>query len=264
MAADILDAIVSRVRKGLAGPSGDPGKLHDQAMERPRLDFRAAIEGGPRPALIAECKRRSPSKGMLRENYSVTELVKAYEAAGVSAISVLTNADFDGTLAHLAEASAAVGRTPLLRKDFIIDERQLLEAAAYGADCVLLIARILPGDQLNNLAEAARALRLQTLIEVYEEGELDTALAAQPDLLGVNSRDLATFTVDNSKLAQMAGRLPPGMPLVAESGVSTRDGMMAASAAGARAVLVGEALVTAADPASRARELLGAMAGDAR
>lgn len=231
-------------------------------MERLRLDFRASIESGPRPALIAECKRRSPSRGLLREIYSVTELVKAYEAAGASGISVLTNADFDGTLEHLAEASRAVGRTPLLRKDLIIDERQLLEAAAYGADCVLLIARIVPGDRLAELAGAARALGLQTLIEIYEEPELDAALAAGPDLLGVNSRDLASFGVDTSKFDRVAGRLPAAIPLVAESGVSTRDDILAASAAGARAVLVGEALVTAADPAARARELLGVLAAE--
>lgn len=261
---DVLEAIVARVRDGLSRPSGDLALLHQQAMERPRLDFRAAIENGPRPALIAECKRRSPSKGMLRENYSVTELVNAYEAAGASAISVLTNADFDGTLEHLAEASRAVGRTPLLRKDFIIDERQLLEAAAYGADCVLLIARIVPAGRLAELAAAARALRLQTLIEIYQDSELDAALAAAPDLVGVNSRDLASFAVDNSKVGGVAGRLPAGMPLVAESGVSTREGVLAAAAAGARAVLVGEALVTAADPAERARGLLGAVAAETR
>jgi indole-3-glycerol phosphate synthase len=262
--ADILEAIVARVRQGLERPSGDSGHMRELAVRRPRLDFRAAIEAGPRPALIAECKRRSPSRGMLRENYSVAALVEAYEQAGASAISVLTNADFDGTLEHLGEASASVPRTPLLRKDFIIDERQLLEAAAYGADCVLLIARIVPADRLAELAEAARGLRLQTLVEVYDEDELDAALAAQPDLVGVNSRDLASFSVDRSKFARVAGRLPAGLPLVAESWVNTREDVTTAAAAGARAVLVGEALVTARDPGMRARELLGAVPAEQR
>jgi indole-3-glycerol phosphate synthase len=262
--ADVLDAIVARVREGLERPAGDTGYLREQADRRPRLDFRAAIEAGPRPALIAECKRRSPSRGLLRENYSVAELGLAYVLAGASAISVLTNADFDGTLEHLAEASAALGRIPLLRKDFIVDERQLLEAAAYGADCVLLIARIVPAERLTELAAAARGLRLQTLVEVYEEDEVDAALAAEPDLLGVNSRDLASFSVDNSKFARVAASLPAGLPLVAESGVKTREDVTAAAAAGARAVLVGEALVTASDPGMRARELLGAVPAEQR
>jgi indole-3-glycerol phosphate synthase len=189
----------------------------------------------------------------------VAGLARAYEEAGASAISVLTNADFDGTLEHLEEAAAATQRVPLLRKDFVVDARQLLEAAAHGADCVLLIARIVAPEELSELAAAARELRLQTLIEVYEEAELEDALAAGPDLLGVNSRDLATFEVDTSKFARVAAALPPGVPLVAESGFSTREQVLAAAAAGARAVLVGESLVTAADPGARARELLGAV-----
>ena len=219
-------------------------------------DFRAALLDGPEPALIAEFKRRSPSKGSLREEAVLLDYCRAYESAGASAISVLTNPDFGGSMLDLRQARELTD-LPLLRKDFMVDARQVLEAAAAGADCVLLIARIVVPAQLLELAIAAREANLQTLVEIYQEDELETALAAEPDLLGVNSRDLATFAVDGSKFARVAARLPRGIPLVAESGVASREDVVAAHRAGARAVLVGEALMTAASPADKVHELLG-------
>ena len=254
--ADILDGIVLRVREGLRAGVTDLARLREEAAAHRPRDFRAAVEAGPRPALIAEFKRRSPSKGDLRPGADVATYCRAYAAAGASAVSILTNPDFGGDLGDLRAARRAV-EVPLLRKEFVIDPVQVLEAAAAGADCVLLIARIASAAQLLELAEAARALGLQTLVEVYEEAELGAALAAGPDLLGVNSRDLATFAVDTSKFSRVAAALPTGLPLVAESGVTSRAQAVAAAAAGARAVLVGEALMVAADPAPAARELLG-------
>ncbi|HEV1997006.1 MAG TPA: indole-3-glycerol phosphate synthase TrpC [Candidatus Dormibacteraeota bacterium] len=254
--ADLLEGIVARVREQLTTAPPDVPGLQDLAQGWTRRDFRAAIEAGPRPALIAEFKRRSPSKGPLREDALLPEYCRAYAKGGASALSILTNSEFGGDLLDLRQARESVD-LPLLRKDFIVDERQLLEAAARGADCVLLIARIVAPSQLVDLALAARSLSLQTLVEIYDESELDGALAAQPDLLGVNSRDLATFAVDSSKFERVAARLPKGLPLVAESGVTSRDQAAAAHAAGARAVLVGEALMTAPDPAGKAHELVG-------
>ena len=254
---DILEGIVGRVRERLAAAPPDAARLRDAAQAHRGGDFRAAIEGGPRPALIAEFKRRSPSKGPLNEGASLVDYCHAYASAGASAISILTNPDFGGDLADLSAARVAV-EIPLLRKDFVIDPRQLLEAAAAGADCVLLITRIVTPAQLTELAIEARELGLQTLIEIYEDEELDTAIEAGPDLLGVNSRDLSTFAVDTSKFGRIAAALPQGLPLVAESGVATRPQALAAAQAGARAILVGEALMTAADPAAAAGEMLGA------
>ena len=254
--ADILEGIVGRVRERLAALPPDDAHLREQAGAIRRRNFAAAIESGPRPALVAEFKRRSPSKGVLREDAVLLDFCRAYEAAGASAISVLTNPDFGGSLLDLRQAHDLVD-LPLLRKDFVVDERQVLEAAANGADCVLLVARIVAPAQLVELAIAARQLSLQTLVEIYEESELDAALAAKPDLLGVNSRDLATFAVDTSKFARVAERLPAGVPLVAESGVTSREQALSAGRAGARAVLVGEALMTASNPADKVHELLG-------
>ncbi|MDQ6748810.1 MAG: indole-3-glycerol phosphate synthase TrpC [Candidatus Dormibacteraeota bacterium] len=256
--ADLLEGIVDRVREGLRAAPRDVVRLREEAATRRPRDFKAAVEAGPRPALVAEFKRRSPSKGPLNEGAGLAEYCRAYQAAGASALSILTNPDFGGSLEDLHRASGDA-EVPVLRKDFVVDARQVIEAAANGADCVLLIARIVPAGQLAELAAVAREVHLQTLVEVYEEAELDAALAAGPDLLGVNSRDLATFDVDATKFSRVAAALPAGLPLVAESGVSTHDQFAAAGAAGARAVLVGEALMTAADPGAAVRELLGAV-----
>ncbi|MGI8609298.1 MAG: indole-3-glycerol phosphate synthase TrpC [Candidatus Dormibacteria bacterium] len=256
--ADLLEGIVARVRAHLLAAPPDEGRLRDAARERPsRRDFAAALAGGPEPALIAEFKRRSPSKGDLRAGADVAEFCGAFARAGASAISVLTNPDFGGDLRDLRAARKSV-ELPLLRKDFVIDPRQVLEAAAAGADCVLLITRIVSPAELLDLSETAAELGLQTLVEVYEESELEAALGAGPTLLGVNSRDLATFAVDSGKFARIAAALPEGLPMVAESGVSSRKQAVAAARAGARAVLVGEALMTAPDPATKVRELVGA------
>jgi indole-3-glycerol phosphate synthase len=252
----ILDGIVERVRERLRTEPPDLAMLREMAHGHRGRSFSAAIAAGPRPALVAEFKRRSPSKGPLREDAVLLEYLRAYAGAGATAISILTNADFGGELRDLRQARDLVD-LPLLRKDFVVDERQVLQAAANGADCVLLIARIVPPAQLAELVGAARELSIEALVEVYEEAELEAALAAGPDLLGVNSRDLDTFAVDTAKFRRVAAALPDGLALVAESGVATREDMVAAGRAGARAVLVGEALMTAADPAAQVRELLG-------
>ncbi|HEV3231457.1 MAG TPA: indole-3-glycerol phosphate synthase TrpC, partial [Candidatus Dormibacteraeota bacterium] len=237
-------------------PAGWREDLERRAAAATPRDFRAAILAGPEPALIAECKRTSPVRGRLEEAYDVARRARAYAAGGASALSILTNADFEGSLADLETARAAVD-VPLLRKDFVLDPVQLLEARAGGADMVLLIVRILDAGTLRALCAEAHRIGLQVLIEIHAEAELEPALAAGPDLLGVNHRDLATFEVEPTLLGRIAPRLPPGLPMVAESGLRGGADVLAAHAAGARAVLVGETLMRAADPEAMVRQLLG-------
>jgi indole-3-glycerol phosphate synthase len=255
----ILDDIVDRQRQALAANPPDQGRLLEAAAEAPAThDFAAALNDGPQPALIAECKKRSPSRGLLDSDYDVAARAEAYASAGASCISVLTSGEFEGTLADLDLARHATD-VPLLRKDFILDQVQLLEARAYGADAILLIVRVLDPGLLADLAARARALGLQTLVEVHDDSEVDAALAALPDMIGVNQRDLQTFEVNSDLFGRVATALPSRVPMVAESGFKTREDVLAAGAAGARAVLVGETLMTAADPGAKARELLGAV-----
>jgi indole-3-glycerol phosphate synthase len=254
----ILDQIVDRQRQALAANPPDEGRLRELAADAPAvLDFVGALKDGPEPALIAECKKRSPVRGLLDAAYDVAARARAYVEAGASAVSVLTNADFDGELEDLDRVRAVAG-APVLRKDFVIDPLQLLEARAHGADAVLLIARILEPGVLGEMTARCRDLGIQTLVEVHHESELEAALAARPDMIGVNQRNLETFDVDGGLFARVAPQLPTGMPMVAESGFMSRDQVLAAAAAGARAVLVGEALMTAPDPGAKIRELLGA------
>lgn len=254
----ILDKIVDRQRQALAADPPDAGRLRELAADAPATrDFAAALNDGPEPALIAECKKRSPSKGLLDAGYDVAARAEAYAGAGATAISILTSVDFEGSLDDLATARAAAD-VPLLRKDFVIDPLQLLEARARGADAVLLIARIVAPGLLAELATRARELGLQTLVEIHDELELAHALAALPDMIGVNQRDLDTFEVQPGLFARIAPALPDGVAMIAESGFKTRAEVLAAAAAGARAVLVGETLMRAADPAAMVRELLGA------
>ncbi|MHB8507594.1 MAG: indole-3-glycerol phosphate synthase TrpC [Candidatus Dormibacteria bacterium] len=253
-----LDAIVARQRAALAEPfpAAHTADLERRAAAYQPLDFRAALLAAPAPALIAECKHRSPVRGPLVDRYDVPSRARAYAAGGAVALSILTNADFWGSLEHLAAARGAVA-VPLLRKDFLLEESQLLEARAFGADCVLLIARILPGGRLGRLAAAARAVGLQVMVEVHAADEVGRALEVGPDLLGVNHRDLATFEVDPGLFAAVAPLLPAEVPMVAESGLRTRAEVLAAGEAGASAVLVGETLMRAEDPAAMAAELAG-------
>jgi indole-3-glycerol phosphate synthase len=259
-AGSVLDTIVEHKRAHLKVTPPDPKTLHSLAASRgePR-NFAAALLAGPRPALIAECKRRSPVKGLIAEDYDVALIAREYEMGGASAISVLADAHFDGAPAHVAQAWAAA-TLPLLFKDFIIDPIQVLEARAHGADCVLLIARILSAAEMVDLVDRAHELGMQVLLEVHDEAEVDVAVAAAPDMLGVNHRNLEDFTLDATIFQRVAARLPAGVPMVAESGFETRGQVTAAADAGARAVLVGTALMRAEDRVAKVRELIGAAA----
>jgi indole-3-glycerol phosphate synthase len=222
----------------------------------PPLDFERALtpaRGGVR--LIAEVKKASPSRGVLAADLDPVALASTYAAHGADAISVLTDAKyFQGSLEALRRARAAV-HVPLLRKDFTIDEYQLWEARAAGADAVLLIVAILEPPLLRDLAAAAKGLGLAALVECHTEAELDVALGAGSRIIGINNRDLGTFETRIETTLALLPRIPPGPVVVSESGFFTGSDVRRAVDAGAHAVLVGEGLVRAADVGAKVREL---------
>ena len=215
-------------------------------------------------ALIAEIKRASPSKGDIAPGIDAARQGATYARAGAAAISVLTEPTwFKGTLDDMlavrcAVDSAGASRPAILRKDFIIDDYQVLEARAYGADSLLLIVAALDDATLARLMAASRALGMEPLVEVNSATELKRAIAAGATLIGVNNRDLRTFNVDLSTTDRLAAMVPPAILLVALSGISTRADVERFQAAGARAILVGEALMSATDVGVKVRELVGA------
>jgi indole-3-glycerol phosphate synthase len=223
----------------------------------PPRGFEAALSlaGGP-VRVVAEVKRASPSAGAIRAGLDAAAQARRYAEAGAAAISVLTDGPgFGGSLADLAAARAAVD-VPLLRKDFVLDRYQLLEARAHGADAALLIVAALEPDALRRLLSAAAELGLAALVEVHDEGELESALAAGARIVGVNNRNLRTFAVDLAVSERLLPLLPPAVRGVAESGVRTADDARRLRRAGAANLLVGEALVRAADPGSLLREMV--------
>jgi len=230
----------------------------------PARDFRAALLAKPLPGLgpgarrvglIAEIKKGSPSRGVFAESFDPVGLARTYAASGVSAISVLTDEKyFHGRAEHLEAVRSAVD-LPLLRKDFVLDEYQLWEARALGADAVLLIVAALEPSHLRDLVQAAKGIGLSSLVEVHAPGELDTALALDLSVIGVNNRDLQTLETRLETSLELIPRIPPGPVVVSESGLFTRDDVERVVAAGAHAVLVGEALVTASDVGAKVREL---------
>ena len=225
------------------------------ASLKPCRSFASALRGEGM-ALIAEVKRATPSRGDLDLALNAAEMAVAYAAGGAAAISVLTEPhEFKGSLEDLAAARGA--GLPLLRKDFIVDGYQVLESRVAGADALLLIVRALEDEQLSSLLKAAAVIGLDALVEVYDAVELDRALAAGATIVGVNHRDLTTFQVDPDRTARLAPGVPDDVLLVALSGVQSNDDVEYLRAAGADAVLVGESLVLAADPAAKIRELLG-------
>lgn len=221
---------------------------------RPMAD---ALASEPTVALIAECKRRSPGAGEIRPGLDPVELVRGYEASGATALSVLTDASyFGGSLADLRAAREAT-TIPLLRKDFTLDPLHVLEARAAGADAVLLIVRILDDEALRDLHAEACGLGMDVVVEVHDEVELERALRIDPRIVGINNRDLATFTTDLATTERLLGRVPDDVVVVSESGIGSRDDVLRLGRAGVDAILVGESLLRADDPARAAAELSG-------
>jgi indole-3-glycerol phosphate synthase len=206
--------------------------------------------------VIAEIKRRSPSKGVIRENFDPVMIARNYTANGAAAISVLTEEDFfDGSLDFLRVVDEVTDR-PLLRKDFIFDQYQVYEAAHAGADAILLIVAMLDGTQLNDLLQAAYGLGLDALVEVHDLVEIERAMKCDVRLLGVNNRDLRTFETKLETSVELAGKLPKSITLVSESGIRTRDDIDRLRAAGFNALLIGEELLRADDEGKALRDLI--------
>ena len=256
----ILDTIVASKRKEIEAARG---RVPDRELERrltaapPARGFRAALERATGTQVIAEVKKASPSAGVLRADFEPVPIARIYEEHGAACLSVLTDAPFfQGQLADLAAIRAAVA-PPLLRKDFILDRYQLLEARQAGADAVLLIAEILPGADLGNLLRQTEDLGMEALVELYEADHLPRVLDSGGRLIGINNRDLRTFETRLEHTLELAARVPADCCLVSESGIRTRQDVLRLEAAGVRAILVGETLMRAADIGAKLDELRG-------
>ena len=251
-----LNQILDSTRRGLPSLRERRGALEREAHTRPGPPSLSGALRGERVAVVAEVKRRSPSAGVIREDLDPRERAALYARHGASAISVLTDpTHFGGSVEDLRAAAERV-QVPLLRKDFILDELQVIEARAAGAAAVLLIVRALSPDRLSALLACARAVGLEALVEVHTATELDRALAADARIIGVNSRDLDTFRIDVAGAWELLARVPADRVAVAESGMQGPEDVERAALAGADAVLVGTALSAAPDPAA----LLGRLA----
>ena len=226
------------------------------ARQKPALDLAPALKGD-HVRLIAEVKQASPSRGTLSLNFNPIELARTYAEGGAAAISVLTEANyFMGSIEHLAAIKEAVG-LPLLRKDFIFDPYQIYESRAYGADALLLITSILSQEQLKELVSLSHSLGLRCLVEVHNEGEVKRAVLSEAEIIGINNRDLNTFTVDITTTRRLRPLIPQERIVVSESGIKSKRDIEKLGKWGVDAVLVGEALVTAGDVRARMKELIG-------
>jgi indole-3-glycerol phosphate synthase len=270
--AALLDQILAATRARVAESrrGADLRELERRAERHGPRGFRRALEsasknrqevGQPHPenriGLIAELKKASPSRGLIRASFDPVELARELEAAGAAALSVLTDEEFfKGSLENLRNASASVS-IPCLRKDFIVDEFQLLEARANAADAALLIVAALPQRELEMLAQVARSHGLDVLCEVHDRDELQRAVDAGCDLIGVNARNLRTFRVDLHTVLDLASEFPANVVRVAESGIHAAEDVARLRVAGYHAVLVGESLMRAERPGEALRELLG-------
>lgn len=271
--ADILQRILTRKAEEISERSQrvNARDLQRQIAELPpprpfRQRLVQALARGE-PAIIAEIKRASPSKGLLRDPFHPADIARSYAAAGASALSVLTDRDFfQGSEAYLQEARAACA-LPALRKDFIIDPYQVFEARAIGADCILLIVAALDDPALRALARLAAELGMDVLVEVHDAPELERALALDAPLIGVNNRNLRTFETRLETTLDLLGHIPPDRTVVTESGIHAPADVALLRRQGVHAFLIGEAFMRAADPGAKLAELFGTrdpVAGAAR
>lgn len=253
----VLDSIIEGVREDLAARRGSMGALHERIdAQAPALDAHSFLSRNEMN-VIAEVKRSSPSKGNLAPITDPAALAEKYQEAGAAAVSVLTEQRrFGGSLADLDAVRSRID-IPVLRKDFMVDEYQFLEARAHGADIVLLIVAALSKSQLKDFYDLATELGMASLIEVHTQSELESAMDISPRIVGVNSRNLKTLEVSASVFEELIPAIPSSVIRVAESGISSRADVVQAQKAGATAILVGESLVKSGDPISAMRELLG-------
>lgn len=251
----VLDSIIEGVREDLAARRLPLSKLHELLEQAPKPITPNFPFGSM--SVIAEVKRKSPSKGDLAEIPEPAKLAAQYQSAGAAAVSVLTERRrFNGSLDDFDAVRSEI-TLPMLRKDFMVDEYQFYEARAHGADLVLLIVAALSKSQLSDYFALANELGMKSLIEVHTHDELEAAMEINPEIIGVNSRNLKTLEVDPAAFKELIPRIPHELIKVAESGISTRSDVLFAEAAGANVILVGEALVKAGDPIRSMQELLG-------
>jgi indole-3-glycerol phosphate synthase len=258
--SNLLDRIVANKRREIAEARD---RLAETELERrladapPTRDFRASIDRPGSVQILAEVKRASPSAGLLRADFDPVAIAKIYEQHGAAAISVLTDeAFFQGHLSYLTAIRRAVS-LPVLRKDFILDRYQLLEARAAGADAVLLIAECLPGNELPRLLQETHELGMEALVELYEPANLVRVLDSSARVIGINNRDLRAFTTGLEHTLDLAPRIPRDRCLVSESGIRTREDVVRLQQGGVRAVLIGETFMRAPDIGAKIDELRG-------
>ena len=256
----ILDEIIADKKKELAGTKQEKSFADVKsaaADSEPTRGFETALAGGGEIRIIAEVKKASPSKGVIREDFDPVGIAKAYAEGGAACISVLTEKKyFQGSLDYLAKIRRAVG-LPLLRKDFIIDEYQIFEARSAGADALLLIAACLDRGQMEDYLGTAQSIGLDALVEVHTARDLDKALSIGATLVGVNNRNLNTFGVDLQTTIDMMKDIPRDRTVVSESGIATRAQVQMLQETGVAAILVGESLMREEDPGKKVKELLG-------
>jgi indole-3-glycerol phosphate synthase len=260
----VLDRILATKRIEIAAAKAHRSLevLRHEAEERRDVrDFTSAIRSNlaaGRAAVVAEIKKASPSKGVLRAQFAPATIAASYSAGGATCLSVLTDAQyFQGSLQHLADARAASG-LPVLRKDFVIDEYQIFEARAAGADAVLLIVAALDDAQLSAYEATAQALQMAVLVEVHDPVELKRALRLRTPLIGINNRDLRTFATSLTTTLDLLAQMPPDRIVVTESGITAPSDVVQMRAAGVHAFLVGEALMRASDPGAELKRLFSA------
>lgn len=256
MAKTYLDDILAWHRLRVAKDERSLDDLIEQALScAPPRGFISAIASAPHLAVIAEIKRRSPSKGALAVGLDPAVLASAYQAGGAACLSVLTDVEFFGGSPDDLRVARSATSIPVIRKDFTVDRRDVCDARIMGADCVLLIAAALTEAELCAFVEVASHVDVDVLVEVHDEAELEVALSVGVRMVGVNQRDLVTFAVDHERALRMAAAMPSDVVKVAESGVRGRSDASALRAAGYDAVLVGEHLVTSADPGAAVTDL---------
>jgi len=258
--ADVLAKIVEQKWKDIAAARAavPESRLQEQLSAAPPVrDFAAALREGSGTRVIAEVKKASPSAGLIRADFEPVEIAQTYERHGAACISVLTDESFfQGRLDYLRRVRAAVS-IPVLRKDFILDRYQVLEARAAGADCILLIAECLDDCRLRDLYFFAAELGMESLIEIYDPENLDRVLKLEPALLGINNRDLRTFVTDLGHSLRLREQVPQSCVLISESGIHTRADVERLEQAGIRAILVGETLMRSSDIGAKLDELRG-------
>lgn len=253
----ILDTIVARKYEEVATLKERGLPVIDRLVAPPRGFLRALVEA-PSVAIIAEAKKASPSKGVIQPNFDPVRIARNYRDGGAHCLSILTDVDFfQGSLSYILQVREAVA-LPVLRKDFIIDALQIEEARAVGADAILLIAAILDVAQLRDFRLLAESLGMDVLVEVHDERELDDALRAESRLIGINNRNLNDFSVSLETTFRLLPRIPQGIPVVSESGITSATDMHRLREAGVKAALIGESLMRAGQQDQLLREFLAA------